>query len=219
MIGDHHYQEIEVADMLEVLAEELTPLIRVIDAGTRVFRARHLTDAEIAVMDAGMMGAAPKEYASAGRMNPAGIPYFYASYDPQTALLEIGVPGDGRIPTAAAFILNRPLRVIDLTQLPSEPSIFAIDLKDEREKALFLGGFVDSITKPVAKDGREHIDYVPSQVVCEYLAQAFSADGMPLDGLIFPSTVHPGGVNLVVFPSGQWFEPIRFGGLDFEGRA
>jgi RES domain-containing protein len=220
IIGDHHFQEIEVADMLEVVAEELAPLIGIVDAGTRVYRARHLSDVEIEAMDAGMMGAPPKENASAGRMNPAGIPYFYASYDAQTALLEIGEPQVGKTPVAATFVVNRPLRVVNLTQLPREPSVFAIDLKDVREKARFLDGFVQSITHPIRKDGQEHIDYVPSQVVCEYLAQAFLIeDGKPLDGLIFPSAVHPGGVNLVVFPTGQWFEPARFSSLDFVGPA
>jgi RES domain-containing protein len=206
--------------MLEVVAEELAPLIGIVDAGTRVYRARHLSDVEIEAMDAGMMGAPPKENASAGRMNPAGIPYFYASYDAQTALLEIGEPQVGKTPVAATFVVNRPLRVVNLTQLPREPSVFAIDLKDVREKARFLDGFVQSITHPIRKDGQEHIDYVPSQVVCEYLAQAFLIeDGKPLDGLIFPSAVHPGGVNLVVFPTGQWFEPARFSSLDFVGPA
>lgn len=218
--GDHHFQEIEVADTLEVVAEELTSLIRIVAAGTRVYRARHLTDAEIGAMDAGMMGAPPKERASAGRMNPAGISYFYASYDAQTALLEIGDPPAGKTPVAATFVVSRPLRVVDLAQLPSAPSVFAIDLKGVREKALFLCGFVQSITQPVIKDGQEHIDYVPSQVVCEYLAQAFSIeDGKPLDGLIFPSVANPGGVNLVVFPLGKWFQSDRFSGLDFVGPA
>ncbi|MGH8109976.1 MAG: HEPN-associated N-terminal domain-containing protein [Arenimonas sp.] len=218
MIGDHHFHEIEVADMLEVVAKELTPLVRSVETGTRVYRARHLTDAEIDAIDGKMMGAPPQEHTTAGRMNPAGIPYFYASHDAQTALQELGAPQIRKTPVVGAFVANRSLRVIDLTQLPIQPSIFAIDLKDTREKAMFLCGFVESITQPVRKDGQEHIDYVPSQVVCEYLAQAFFIEeGVPLDGLIFPSAIHTGGINLVIFPSGQWFEPHRFSSLDFVG--
>lgn len=220
MTGDHHFLQIEVADMLEVVAEELMPLIRNVAAGTKVYRARHLADGELEAMSAGLMGAPPKERASAGRMNPPGIPYFYASYAAQTALLEIGDPQAGRTAVAATFVVNRTLRVIDLTQLPDAPSVFAIDLKDVREKAIFLGKFVQSITQPVRKDGQEHIDYVPSQVVCEYLAQVFRAENdAPLNGLIFPSVAHPGGVNLVVFPVGEWFQSDRFSSLDFAGAA
>jgi len=95
-----------------------------------------------------------------------------------------------------------------------------LDRKQEREQALFLSGFVRSITQPVTKDGREHIDYVPSQVVCEYLAQvAFLEDQQPLNGVIFPSSVQGGGINLVIFPSGKWFEPDRFPGLAFVALA
>lgn len=79
--------------------------------------------------------------------------------------------------------------------------MLAIDQKSERTKALFLNEFVKSITKPIEKDGREHIDYVPSQVVCEFLAQAFLLDdGSTLDGIIYPSAANPGGTNLLVFP-------------------
>lgn len=220
VVDDHTSQEIGVAHMLEVVAQELTPLIRDVPSGTTVFRSRHLTEDEIRAMDAAVMGPPPEERATAGRMNPAGIPYFYGSLDAQTALSEIGAPEAGKAPTAACFSVNRPLRVVDLTHLPSKPSVFEIDQKEAREKAIFLSAFVESITKPVAKDGREHIEYVPSQVVCEYLAQAVrDENGRPLDGLLFPSSVHPGGVNLVVFPAGQGFESSRFSSLTYGGAA
>ena len=112
------------------------------------------------------------------------------------------------------------MNVVDLNALPEPPSILAIDQKSERTKALFLREFVKSITKPVEKDGREHIDYVPSQVVCEFLAQIFlSNDGSTLDGIIYPSAANPGGTNLLVFPSGHWFDSNRFKGLEFLGPA
>lgn len=58
----------------------------------------------------------------------------------------------------------------------------------------------------MAKDGHEHIDYVPSQVICEYLAQVFEpALGTRLGGLIYPSAVHPGGKSLVVFPEDRYW--------------
>jgi hypothetical protein len=57
----------------------------------------------------------------------------------------------------------------------------------------------------VIKDGHEHIDYVPSQVICEYLAQVFDpGEGVNLCGLIYPSAVHPDGKNLVVFPENRF---------------
>lgn len=85
------------------------------------------------------------------------------------------------------------------------PSVFDLERKDAREKALFIHEFVETISVPVTKDGREHIDYVPSQVVCEYLAQVFDAGkDTRLAGLIYPSAVKAGGKNLVVFPEDRY---------------
>ena len=194
-------QEIHVTEMLNVIGEELRPLIRALNSGTILYRARHLKHSEAKVMNGSMMGPPPKTLATAGRMNPAGIPYFYAAFDRSTAVAEIGPPPADYLASACAFEVKRSLNVVDLNALPEPPSILAIDQKSERTKALFLREFVKSITKPVEKDGREHIDYVPSQVVCEFLAQIFlSNDGSTLDGIIYPSAANPGGTNLLVFP-------------------
>ena len=57
------------------------------------------------------------------------------------------------------------------------------------------------ICQPVQKDGREHINYVPSQVVSEYFAQVFKTpEGKMLDGIVYPSAVALGSVNLALFP-------------------
>ncbi len=217
---DPHDREVQVSDMLDVVQRSLAPLVRIVEAGTRVFRARHLSQQDRDRAQAHMFGAPPKEKATAGRMNPAGFPYFYSAMDAATAIAEIGTPPAGRTPVAAEFVINRSLRVVDFTQLPSEPSIFALDRKQEREQVLFLSGFVQSITQPVTKDGREHIDYVPSQVVCEYLAQvAFRDNGEPLDAVIFPSSVRDEGTNFVIFPSGEWFQTDRFPEIEFVGLA
>ena len=114
----------------------------------------------------------------------------------------------------ASFEVVEPLLVVDLTRLPKPPSVFDVARKREREEALFAHGFVNAISKPVTKNGREHIEYVPSQVVCEYLAQAFRPGGVMLGGLVFPSSVHENGNNLVVFPSDrgpdQSFNSVEF---------
>jgi hypothetical protein len=79
----------------------------------------------------------------------------------------------------------------------------------------FIESFSDSISQRVKKDGSEHIDYVPSQVVCEYLAQAFETElGITLGGLIYKSAVNPGGKNLVLFPQHGW-ETRGFQGAEF----
>jgi hypothetical protein len=46
---------------------------------------------------------------------------------------------------------------------------------------------------------REHIDYVPTQVVTEWFRTVFRHGGTILDGIIHPSTQNPGGHSLLPF--------------------
>jgi RES domain-containing protein len=198
--------EIDVADVLPAVAGRLRPQMRILPVGTEVYRARVRHRGETWQPTADQMGPPPKSKASAGRMNPAGIPYLYAALDKTTARREIGVmQRTNKSVFTAIFALTRPLLVLDLTELPPLPSLFDIANKKLREQALIVRAFVDAISTPVIKDGREHIDYVPSQVICEYLAQVFEpGEGSKLGGLIYPSSVHDGGKNLVVFPEDRY---------------
>ena len=132
-------------------------------------------------------------------MNPVGIPYLYLAFEEQTALAETRVP-QGQQVTVSQWSPHRDLHVIDLTQHLRCPSIFS-DKRHKHEMVQFLYKFTDEISKPVAHDGSEHIEYVPTQVVSEYFAQAFKdAKSKRVDGLIYPSAVVQSGKNLVLFP-------------------
>lgn len=183
--------------------------------GTSIFRCRVREAHDAWALDENQLGAPPSTVASAGRMNPAGISYFYGAFVPGTAIAEVAP----RPPTAVAigaFQTTQPLTVIDLTKIPSLPSVFDSEQRNDREAILFLREFTRQISQPVQKNGMEHIEYVPSQVVCEYLAQVFSTDeeGGRLDGIIYPSTMKQGVTNIVLFPSERSWEN-RFDGLKF----
>jgi hypothetical protein len=48
--------------------------------------------------------------------------------------------------------------------------------------------FMKDFTSPIDKDGREHIDYVPTQVVSEYFRSYMKTSaGTKVDGIIYPS--------------------------------
>jgi hypothetical protein len=100
-----------------------------------------------------------------------------------------------------AFTTKRELRILNLTELPTYPSIFDEEKRHISELLQFLNKFVREISKPVAKDGREHVEYVPSQVVCEYFAKVFrTEENESIDGIAYPSAIRPGGTNIVLFP-------------------
>lgn len=93
------------------------------------------------------------------------------------------------------------LRVLNLSELPEIPSIFEPEKYIERHELMFLYGFRDEISKPIKKDGMEHIDYIPTQIVSEYFRYRYSDDTGKIDGIIFNSSKTDNGLNLTLFVS------------------
>ena len=195
--------DVDICNWLPALAKRLHPLLVTLPVGTEVFRARIRKTGEHWSPTADKLTAPPPAIMKAGRMNPAGIRYLYTAFDRLTAMREVGVDRATTDPVyVASFKLTRPLHVVDLTKPVRIPSVFDLAQKGRLERALFHYGFVREVSKRVVKDDLEHLSYVPTQVVCEYLAQVFSTKGSDrLGGLIYPSSVRKGGRNLVVFPS------------------
>lgn len=178
-------------------------LILTIPAGTRLYRVREKVGNADWTTSEEQLGAPPNILASAGRMNPAGISYLYTSTTQSGALAEV-LRGPPSRAVVATFEVIASTTVLDLTRLPTLPSVFDEAKRSVREAILFLEDFVEDICQPVQKDGREHISYVPSQVVSEYFAQVFkTSDGLPLGGIVYPSAIRPGGVNVAMFPRGN----------------
>lgn len=210
--------DVDICNWLPALAKRLRPLVVTLPVGTEVFRARIRKPGEHWPLTVDELTAPPPAIMKAGRMNPSGIRYLYTAFDRLTAMREVGVDRLTVNPVyVASFKLTRPLHVVDLTKSVRMPSVFDLAQKGRRERALFHYGFVREISKRVIKDDLEHLSYVPTQVVCEYLAQVFKTKGgSRLDGLIYPSSVHEGGRNLVVFPSQEGLTE-GFHGTTFNG--
>lgn len=65
---------------------------------------------------------------------------------------------------------------------------------------LFLHDLVRDITKTVVKDGKEHIDYVPTQVVTEFFRDMFNKNRKNrIEGIIYPSSKNNKGNSSVIF--------------------
>jgi RES domain-containing protein len=140
-------------------------------------------------------GPPPRERATqSNRMNPPGIPMLYLASSAVTALRETRIPAA----MVGRWVATRPLRILDLRKLPDVPGIFSAAERDERLAVSFLYDFADDIMQPVARDERVHIDYLPSQVVSEFVRDYAFRDGK-LDGVAYGSTVHPDGWNLALF--------------------
>jgi RES domain/HEPN/RES N-terminal domain 1 len=150
------------------------------------------------------LGAPPPDRASQSRMSPAGIPMLYATTDAATAIAETlesrRTARKGM--TLATFRPTETMRIVDFSRLPEIPSVFdpAEDTPRVRHELGFLYGMRRDIGRPVTLDGREHIDYVPTQVVCEYLRDQLPSEiGEPVHGLAWESTRRAGSLNYVFF--------------------
>lgn len=197
----------EYLQSLLVYVEGGLGLTRSIPAGTAFYRGRLTDDFNKFPWDATNLGPAPQNKATANRMSPAGISYFYASSDAQTAIAEIAGHGVDPYAVVAEFISTRGLRVLDLTKPPRPPSIFDHEKRHQARMAVFLETFVDQVTVDVIPDGRQHIEYAPTQVLTDYLRWV---PVRKIDGIALPSS-KTGQVTYVIFigPEGVADEPAE----------
>lgn len=145
------------------------------------------------------LGPAPADRAAANRMSPAGIPMFYGAEDEATALNEVAAFSIAQHAVVGEFYPTRPLRMLDLRAAARFASPFDEQHLGLRILLLFLEEFQQAISRPIVPDGRQHIDYVPTQVVAEFFRRAVDP---PLDGIVFASA-HNGHSNCVVFATSE----------------
>ena len=194
------YSPKQVLQTIFEYARKVGLLIK-IPAGTQMFRARmecvnrQLTTAED-------MGPPPSRAAKqANRMSPAGIPMFYACDDEQTALKEItarqGSFAIGRFETL------RETALLDLTAIPPIPSLFDMAPENvvvpKRRMLRFLHHVAREMARPIERDDRIHVEYVPTQIVTEFLRYQIAWDHSPVDGIKYYSSVHDGHASYVLF--------------------
>jgi hypothetical protein len=106
-----------------------------------------------------------------------------------------------KLVTSGTFMLTKDANLVDLSDIPPVPSIY-----DEKERRrlrsplFFPRGFRETSVGELLRNGREHVEYVPTQVVTEYFRHIFATrDGARPDGIVYPSAQHEDGESLVLF--------------------
>jgi hypothetical protein len=177
-------------------------LVREIGPEEKLYRVRICEPGDCPT-SAKEIGAPPPANASQNRMSPAGISMAYCALEPETPVAEtLDCDKQGSCEIWTAEFHPRALTIIvDLGLLPEIPSFFDLSHPvEEREKLQFLYEFCADLSKEIERDGRIHVEYVPTQVVTEYLRRAFrTEDGAPIFGLQFASSRRPEGRNVVMF--------------------
>ena len=176
-------------------------LIKSLPAGTQLARARW-EGKESLYETPEELGPPPEEMAiQSNRMSPAGIPMFYACAEQETALKETA-SGPGRF-AVGVFETLKQLSVLDLTEIPDIPGLFervpdSAEV-DPRTALIFLHHVAGEISRPIDRGDRVHIQYVPTQVVTEYIRDQLTWGNRPVNGISYLSSVHRGHVSYVLF--------------------
>ena len=152
------------------------------------------------------LGPPPPRLAKAGRMNAPGISVFYGATKQSTCVSELR-PFVGSSIVIGRFELLNPVRLLDLGALSEvyvKTSYFDSEYAVHKARTAFLRHLVSEISRPVLPEDELH-EYLPTQVVAEYLAQKAEPK---FDGIIYPSSQTGGsGENVVIFNHSSRVEP------------
>lgn len=120
---------------------------------------------------------------SDGRANPKYIRYLYVSESPTTTLFEIR-PFIFDAVNVAQIRVNSPLKIANI----------AVELDLSKNKNTTIEMYVmGMIQGAFSKPTNNPDDYIPSQIIAEYLKS------LGYDGIRYNSSLHFGGVNLTIF--------------------
>ena len=177
-------------------------LIKKIDKTTTIYRCiQHHKDESFNVIE--KLVSPPNKYAIyPNRFSPSGVSMLYSAFDKNTAIKETlsRVDKKKNMITISEFKFKRDINVIDFTQLPQLPSLFDYNKIKSYYLILFLKDLVSDFTQNIEKDGKEHIEYVPTQVVTEYFRYSFNKNRKKkIEGFIYPSSKNPLKTSSVIF--------------------
>jgi hypothetical protein len=118
----------------------------------------------------------PQQSKYSNRFSPAGISMFYGSADENTCMIEIGKTSNCSI---GKWELLQDILIFDLTYkfnfdkgqyfYQKFPSIFDKNRRKYYHDYKFILDFASDISQKIIKNRSENIDYVPTQIVTEYL--------------------------------------------------
>lgn len=136
------------------------------------------------------MGCPPKELATAGRANPIGIPYLYLSDSAKTTYYEVRAVYLDKL-SVGTFRIERDLGLVDFVY---DVNLFLAhnDGSAPLKEVVIKKKVIDAISKDLSKPLRRYdseLEYVPTQLICEYCKNAVIADGISFDSSLYKGVV------------------------------
>jgi RES domain-containing protein len=199
---ENFYEPIRPSEFLDALSNVISRigLYKILTKGTSLYRVRieHIKEK---FTEASKLAPPPAEKAIyPNRMSPSGVPMFYGTFDIRTAIKETYSGGKEQVATVAKFKLLKDIILVDLSKIPPYLDFFE-DADYSNQQIEFLNEFVKAISAPIDKDGREHIDYIPTQIITEHLRHVHQKknDNEKIQGIIYPSSKSNGKRSVVIF--------------------
>lgn len=178
-------------------------LIKTLTAGTLIYRCRLHANSEKLINEADFYSPPSHLAIQANRMSPVGISMFYGAFDHKSCLAETLTNGDKSLThySIGAYHIRQDLQIVDLSSIPPITSLFDKAKWEDFHSIVFLHDFVDNLVKPISRDAKIHLEYVPTQIVTEYFRYARSKKKIRIkvDGIIYPSSKNPGLNACVLF--------------------
>ena len=184
-------------------AVEMAGQVRVLEAHTRFWRVRPHPVSE-SYRKASEIGTPPDAVAKDNRMSPKGMGAFYGSSTEVGARAEVaGYADSTHCGTFGQFELLRDISVVDLTETHHVPSLFDAAERHRRPAVTFMRDFVRDVTKVADPSDWQNLEYIPTQVIAEYLRYELTGPAGPVAGILWRSSKDPSVLNCVIFASNE----------------
>jgi hypothetical protein len=203
MYGEWH-DAVEGGRPFALLFADLERIARSLPADATIYRVRasFREDAEgnRTPHEGDAAGAPPANLTRNQRLSRQGDVVFYGADEEDTAIAEAR-PAAGYVVTLSRWFVARELRIIDLTAETPRLNPFTEESLEWWEEFFdFVRLLGEQMGRPIEHpDGQA--DYRPCQEAADRIREQY-------DGIRYPSALHPGGRNLVLFDP----KAVRFGG-------
>jgi hypothetical protein len=183
-----------IEHLIELEWDKLFGIYSTIDKDRILYRARIHHDGNINPLGLDEISCPPKEKTVAGRANPQGIPYLYLCSEIDTTLYETRVSYLDIVSIGIFRIKDiDEIKIVDFTLSQSPFSNEIANMVDFVKGKLLRQQISRDLSKPIRRFDSE-LEYVPTQFICEFIRYITGAQGIQ-----FNSSLHQGGVNVVLF--------------------
>ena len=159
----------------------------------KFYRARIHSISGEPIFSPNQMGCPEKEKVSSGRANPQGISYLYLSKSLITTFYETKALFHDEISVGEFQVKSgKELNLVDFTEKGSAFTGVG-NLKNHTKRIQLKKLISKDLSKPIRRYDSD-IEYIPTQFICEFIRLIIGADG-----ILFNSSLHRGGQNLVIF--------------------